>query len=167
MEELNIILDVTHLCDESFTEAMEHFNGPLWASHSNSRVFVPHNRQFTDEQMKLIIERGGVIGAALDTWMMVPNWVRGQSDPKDMGAGLEIIADNIERVCMLAGSAKYAAIGSDLDGAFGKEQSPYDLETIADLVKVAEILSDRNFTDEDIAGIMGGNWISFLKKTWS
>jgi membrane dipeptidase len=99
--------------------------------------------------------------------MMVPNWVRGESDPEEMGAGLEIIADNIERVCMLAGSTAHAAIGSDLDGAFGKEQSPYDLETIADLIKVAEILSDRNFTDEDIAGIMGGNWINFLKKTWS
>src|SRR5678815_6039346 len=70
MERLGLILDVTHLCDESFWEALDHFHGPLWASHSNCRALTPHNRQFTDEQFKALVERGAVIGGALDAWMM-------------------------------------------------------------------------------------------------
>jgi len=82
MERLEIILDVTHLCDKSFWEALDHFQGPLWASHSNCRALVPHNRQFADEQIEALIERGAVIGAALDAWMMVPNWVKKKTRPE-------------------------------------------------------------------------------------
>ncbi|WP_262886836.1 dipeptidase [Mucilaginibacter humi] len=82
MERLNIILDATHLCDDSFWEALDNFNGYVWASHNNCRAPVNHNRQYSDEQIKALIARGAVIGAALDAWMMVPNWVRGQSTPK-------------------------------------------------------------------------------------
>src|SRR5690606_9416136 len=53
MEKLNIILDATHLCDDSFWEALDHFNGPVWASHNNCRALVNHNRQFSDEQIKV------------------------------------------------------------------------------------------------------------------
>ena len=70
MDDLGIILDVTHLCDESFWEAIDIFKGPIWASHNNCRALVDHNRQFSDEQIKVIIERGGVIGAAFDAWML-------------------------------------------------------------------------------------------------
>ena len=76
MERLNIILDATHLCDDSFWEAMDHFHGHVWASHHNCRALVDHNRQFSDEQLKELISRGAVIGGVLDAWMMVPNWVR-------------------------------------------------------------------------------------------
>jgi membrane dipeptidase len=167
MSRLNIILDVTHLCDDSFAEAMDHFTGHLWASHSNNREFVPHNRQFTDSQMSQIIDRGGVIGIPLDAWMMVPDWERGVSDPRDREVTLDIMVDNIERVCELAGNAKHAAIGTDLDGAFGKEQCPYDLDTISDLQKLPELLSKRGFGDSDIENILSGNWIRFLRNAWS
>lgn len=75
MEKLNIILDATHLCDDSFWEALDHFNGHVWASHNNCRALVNHNRQFSDEQIKALIDRGAVIGGAMDAWMMVPDWV--------------------------------------------------------------------------------------------
>src|SRR5690606_36313616 len=77
MERLGIILDVTHLCDESFWEALDHFRGPVWASHNNCRALVPHHRQFSDEQLRALIARGAVIGAAFDAWMLVPGWQRG------------------------------------------------------------------------------------------
>jgi membrane dipeptidase len=121
MERLNIILDATHLCDDSFWEAMDHFNGHIWASHNNVRALVNHNRQFSDEQIKELITRGAVIGSALDAWMMVPNWVRGQSTPQSMDCRLEIIIDHLDHICQLAGNALHIGIGSDLDGAFGKE----------------------------------------------
>jgi membrane dipeptidase len=167
MERLNIILDATHLCDDSFWEALDHFNGHVWASHNNCRELVNHNRQFSDDQIKVLIERGAVIGGALDAWMMVPNWIRGKSNPKEMGCNLEKMIDHMDHICQLAGNANHIGIGSDLDGAFGREQCPYDLETIADLQTLPGLLSKRGYSALDIEKVMHGNWLSFLKKAWA
>src|SRR5438045_2718009 len=133
MERLNIILDVTHLCDDAFWQAIDHFHGNIWASHNNCRALVDHNRQFSDDQIRVLIERNAVIGAAFDGWMLVPNWIRGKSMPREMNCDLGKVIDNIDHICQLAGNVDHVAVGSDLDGGFGKEQCPYDLETIADL----------------------------------
>lgn len=166
MERLNIILDATHLCDDSFWEALNFFNGPVWASHNNVRALVPHNRQFSDEQIKALISRGAVIGGALDAWMMVPNWVRGQSTPHAMNCSLETLIYHLDHICQLAGNTLHIGIGSDLDGAFGREQCPYDLQTIADLQKLPHLLSKRGYTPLDIENIMHNNWLRFLQKAW-
>ena len=166
MEELNIILDATHLCDDAFWQAMDHFHGPVWASHNNCRKLVDHNRQFSDEMIRELINRGAVIGAALDAWMMVPGWIRQQSWPKPMNCNLEVIIDHIDHICQIAGNSLHVGMGSDLDGAFGKEQSPYDLDTIADLQKVPRLLQKRGYKPEDITNMMHGNWIRFLRNTW-
>jgi membrane dipeptidase len=128
---LGMILDVTHLCDQSMSQALDLFEGPVLASHHNCRALVPGDRQLTDEQIKRLIARGAVIGAALDAWMLYPNWIRGQTQPDVVS--LEAVADHIDHVCQLAGDARHAGIGSDLDGGFGFEQTPRDLNTIADL----------------------------------
>ena len=167
MEALNMILDITHLCDDAFWQALEHFNGPVWASHHNCRTLVNHNRQLSDDMIKALIERGSVIGAALDAWMMVPGWVRGASTPEATGCNLEKIIDHIDHICQLAGNALHVGIGTDLDGAFGKEQCPYDLETIADLQKLPLLFKQRGYGEEDISNIMHNNWLRFLRKAWS
>ena len=164
MERLGIILDATHLCDESFKDAMDIYNGPIWASHNNCRVFVPHNRQFSDDQITELANRDAVIGVALDAWMMVPGWVRGKSDPKAMGVSLKLMINNIDHICQLTGNSRHAAIGSDLDGAFGTEQCPYDLDTIADLQKVPDKLTEIGYSVTDIENILSNNWVRFLKK---
>jgi membrane dipeptidase len=166
MESLGIILDATHLCDDSFWEAMEIFNGSIWASHQNSRSLVNHNRQFTDEQFREIIRRGAVIGLPLDAWMMVPNWVRGVSNPKDMKVDLNVMIDHLVHICSLAGNVDHVGIGTDLDGGFGTEQSPSDISTIADLQKIPELLLKRGFSDPDITKICHQNWIDFLMNHW-
>ncbi|WP_324671781.1 dipeptidase [Hymenobacter sp. GOD-10R] len=166
MERLNIILDATHLCDDSFWEALDHFNGPVWASHNNCRALVNHNRQYSDDQIKALIERGAVIGAALDAWMMVPNWVKGESTPRDMTCNLEVMIDHIDHICQLAGNTLHVGLGTDLDGAFGREQCPYDLETIADLQKIPILLAKRGYTAQDIENMMHGNWLRFIRKVW-
>jgi membrane dipeptidase len=143
---------------------LDSFHGPVWASHNNCRKFVPHNRQFSDEQIVELAERGAVIGIALDAWMMVRDWVRGKSDPKEMGVSLKLMINNIDHICQLTGNSLHAAIGSDLDGAFGTEQSPYDLNTISDLQKVPGMLSESGYSDSDIQNILSENWIRFLKK---
>ncbi len=105
MERLNIILDATHLCDDSFWEAMDNFRGHVWASHHNCRTLVNHNRQFSDEQLKELIARGAVIGGVLDAWMLVPNWVRKESTPQGMNCNLEKVIDHMDHICQLAGNA--------------------------------------------------------------
>ena len=166
MDSLNIILDATHLCDISFWEALDHFKGPVWASHNNCRALVPHNRQFSDEQIKALIERGAVIGGAFDTWMLKPGWVRGKSTPMEEGVFISTVIDHIDHVCQLAGNALHSGLGTDLDGAFGKEQSPADLDTIADLQLIPPILKQRGYSEEDIDNIMYKNWIRFLRQAW-
>ena len=167
MENLNIILDATHLCDDSFWEAMDHFKGPVWASHNNCRALVNHNRQFSDDQLKELIRRGAVIGGVLDAWMMVPGWIRHVSVPKEMHCDLEVVIDHLDHICQLAGNALHIGIGSDLDGAYGKEQSPYDLDTIADLQRIPDLLAKRGYTEDDILNVAHGNWLRFLKKAWA
>lgn len=166
MDRLNMILDATHLCDDAFWDAMRVFNGPVWASHNNCRALVDHNRQFSDEMIKVLIERGAVIGGALDAWMMVPGWVRQQSTPEGMNCNLHKMLDHLDHICQLAGNTLHVGIGTDLDGAFGKEQSPYDLETIADLQKIPALLKERGYKQEDIENIMHGNWLRFLRRVW-
>jgi membrane dipeptidase len=166
MESLGIILDATHLCDDAFWQAMEHFNGHVWASHNNCRALVPHNRQFSDEQLKELIRRDAVIGAAFDAWMIVPNWERQVSTPESMDCKMDRVIDHIDHICQLAGNALHAGIGSDLDGAFGTEQCPYDLNTIADLQKMGALLEARGYSEEDVENVLHGNWLRFLRNAW-
>jgi membrane dipeptidase len=166
MERLGIILDATHLCDDAFWQTMRYFNGNVWASHQNCRSLVPHNRQFSDEQLRVLIERDAVIGLALDAWMIVPGWVRGQSTPRALGCNLEKALAHLDHICQLAGNALHVGIGSDLDGAFGTEQCPYDVETIADLQKIPDLLRKRGFSETDVENVMHGNWLRFLRRAW-
>jgi membrane dipeptidase len=167
MERVGMILDVTHLSDQCFDEALDIYRGPLLASHHNCRALVPNQRQLTDEQIQKLVNRGAVIGAALDTWMLVPGWIRGETTPEQAGVKLEAMVDHIDRVCQLAGNARHAAIGTDLDGGFGREQSPSDLDTIADLQRVPEMLRRRGYREEDVQGIMYGNWVRFFREAWT
>lgn len=165
MESVGMILDITHLSDQCFDEAMDLFGGPVLASHHNCRKLVPNQRQLTDAQIQELIKRNAVIGAALDNWMLLPNWIRGETDPKLVQ--LSAMIDHIDHVCQLAGNANHAAIGTDLDGGFGKEQSPSDLDTIADLQRLPEMLSQRGYKDAEIEGIMYRNWVNFFDRAWS
>jgi membrane dipeptidase len=167
MEALNIILDATHLCDDAFWQAMDNFNGSVWASHNNCRAIVNHNRQFSDEQITTLIARGAVIGAGMDASMIVPGWVHRQSTPQQMNCNLDRLIDHMDHICQLAGNSLHIGMGSDLDGAYGKEQCPYDIDTIEDLQKMPWLLSKRGYSTGDIENVMHGNWMRFLQKAWS
>ncbi len=164
MDKRKMVLDVTHLCDTAFWEALDVFSGPLWASHNNVRKIVNHNRQFSDEMIQEIISRKGIIGLALDAWMIVSNWERGSSTPKNMGVTLEKAVNHLVHICELAGNTNHVAIGTDLDGGFGTEQGPTDIDTIADLQKLPEILIKRGFTEIEIEHILSKNWLNKLEE---
>jgi membrane dipeptidase len=164
MEQLNLILDLTHLADESFWEAIEQFRGPVLASHNNCRAITPGDRQYDDDQIRAIIERDGVIGAALDAWMLAPGWTGNPA--KDPTVKLDSVLNHIDHICQLAGNARHIAIGSDLDGGFGKEQSPEDLDTIADLQELNPLLRKRGYSEADVRAVFHGNWMRFFERAW-
>lgn len=166
MDALNMILDVTHLTDEGFTQALDLYKGPIWASHHNCRALVPHQRQLTDDQIRMLIERGSVIGGVLDAWMLTTGWVRGISDPRKENITLDKLADHYDHICQLAGNSRHIAIGSDLDGMFGQEQSPWDIDTIADLPKLEQLLRKRGYEQNDIENIFHKNWLRFIHDAW-
>jgi membrane dipeptidase len=167
MERLGLILDVTHLSDDSFREALHRFRGRVWASHTNCRALVPHHRQFSDDQIRELIGRGAIIGIAFDAWMLVPDWVRGRTTPQEAGLTMARIIDHMDHICQLAGNARHVAIGSDLDGAFGTEQTPADVDTIADLRALPALLRTRGYSEEDARLIAHGNVVRFLGEAWA
>jgi membrane dipeptidase len=157
MQRLGVVLDVTHFSDQSFWEAMELYEGLVLASHNNCRALVPHQRQFSDEQIKAVFEHDGVIGVALDDWMLHPGWVVGMTTADQVP--LSRVVDHIDHICQLAGNTNHVGIGTDLDGGFGREQSPGDLDTIADLQRIPDMLRERGYSEHDVNAIMHGNWL--------
>ena len=164
MSRLGVILDLTHTSDTSFWQALEHYSGLVIASHNNCRTLVPNQRQFSDQQLTAIFERDGVIGTAFDAWMLAPEWDK--KKPDNSTITLETVANHIDHICQLAGNSYHAAIGTDLDGGFGREQSPSDVDSIADLPKLTAILERRGYSFADITSIMYGNWYRVLESTW-
>jgi membrane dipeptidase len=150
-----LVLDLTHLADQAFWEAIELFDGPVQCSHQCCRALVPGERQMDDAQLRAVIERDGVIGAALDAWMLYPGWIKGRTE--NTVCTLDAVAAHIDHVCQLAGNSLHAAIGSDLDGGYGQEQTPHDLDTIADLQRIADLLRARGYGEEDVRNVMHGN----------
>ena len=159
-ERLGIVLDTTHLCDTSFFEATDHFGGSICASHQACRALVPGQRQFSDEQLTMIIKRNGIVGVPCDAWMLHSGWVRGETSRRVLG--LDALVHQVDHICQLAGDCKHVSIGSDLDGGFGTEQTPSGLDSIADLQKLPELLDDRGYSDEAIGDVMGENWFRFF-----
>lgn len=166
MAGLKMICDITHLTDEGIQEALDTYDGAIWASHNNCRALVPGQRQLSDEQIAALVARGAVIGVVCDAWMLVPGWERGVTDPHEAGVSLRSLVDHIDHLCQVVGNAKHVGIGSDLDGGYGTEQGPTDLDTIADLQRLSGMLQARGYGADEVEGILGGNWIRFLRNHW-
>ena len=171
MEAAGMILDLTHSSDESVRQSLDLFSGPVLASHQNCRALVPGERQFPDELLRAIIERGGVVGVSMDTWMLYRAGVDWDNIPPRRSVftleevTLDDLADHIDHLCQLAGDARHAAIGGDTDGQGGKDGAPLEVDTVADYQKVSEVLERRGYGTEDIAAVMHGNWQRFFE-TW-
>jgi len=159
IDKLGIVLDMTHLSDRSFNQVAGSYAGKVIASHQAARKYCDWQRQFSDEQIRFVVQRGGILGMPLDTAMLQSGWVRGVSKPE---VTLERVVDNIDHICQLAGSARHVGIGSDLDGGYGNEQTPSDLNTIADLQNLPALLEKRGYPTADVAGVMHANWLRFF-----
>jgi membrane dipeptidase len=164
MADLGFILDITHLSEEASLQALERYEGVIVATHSNARALVPGERQLSDEQIRHLAERDGVTGVVLYNRFLKPDFAKG--DPKE-SVTLDRVVAQIDHICQLLGDAEHVGIGSDMDGGFGREALPAEMDTVADLVKIAPALAERGYDDEAIARIMGGNWVERLRAGFS
>ena len=161
MMDFNLVLDVSHLSEQACLQAIDRYDGPVIASHANPRKLVSGNRQLSDDMIKAVLERDGVMGILPINSMLKEGWKRG--DRKD-AVTVADVAGAMDYVCQLAGDAQHVALGTDFDGGFGAESAPAELDTIADLPKVATALKARGYAEADIEAILGGNWLRILRR---
>ena len=165
----NIALDLTHASDLVFWQLLDYWQGPVHASHCNCRALVPGQRHLSDEMIQAIAERGGVIGAVFAEFMLNPeiNFDDPATYPQTARRPMSAVVDHIDHICQLVGNSDHVAIGSDLDGGFGREMAPIDYDTIADLQRFLDILDRRGYSTNDIAAIAHGNLSRFFRQAWS
>ncbi len=161
MEQVGMILDTSHMAEQSFFEALDIFHGTVIASHSNARAFVNTDRQLSDEMIRAVVDRDGVIGIVTYNRFLKEGW------DKSAAKGEVTLADvvkHIKHMCDLAGDTRHVGIGTDFDGGFGVESAPLEIDSVADLYKVGDALTAASFNDQDIANILGLNWIRLLRR---
>ncbi len=165
----NIALDLTHASDLVFWQLLDYWSGPVHASHCNCRALVPGQRHLSDEMIQALVERGGVIGAVFAEFMLnsAIDFDDPATYPQTARRPMSAAVDHIDHICQLAGNCDHVAIGSDLDGGFGREMAPIDYDTIADLQRFLDILDRRGYSTNDIAAIAHGNLLRFFRQAWS
>ena len=168
LRKARIVLDLAHATDLAFWQILEYWDGPVHASHANCRALVPGQRHLSDEMIAAIAGRGGVVGMVFAEQMLNPAWH--WEDPATHRTtatrSMSAVAEHVDHICQLLGNADHVALGSDLDGGFGRDLVPIDLDTIADLQGFVGILRARGYCEEDVRKITHGNLIRFFRKAW-
>jgi membrane dipeptidase len=162
MESAGLILDLSHMAEASYFEALDLYHGPVIASHSNCRAYVPTDRQLSDEMIRALIKRDGVIGVVFFNQFLHPRWA--ESGKVKSQVTLVDVVKHIQHICEIAGDTLHAAIGSDFDGGFGAESIPAELDHVTDLHKLEKTLREAIFSENDVENIMSGNWLRTLKR---
>lgn len=162
MANFNTILDLSHLAEQACHEALDSYEGVVIASHSNPRRFCDSDRHLTDDLIRKLGERDGVMGVVLYNRFLRTGWVK--SDGKH-AITMSTVIDAIDYICQITGSAKHAGIGSDFDGGFGVESTPAEFDTVSDLWQIGDALRDRGYVEDDIADILGGNMLRKLRES--
>jgi membrane dipeptidase len=157
------ILDLSHMDVHAARQSLDLYPGPIVASHANAARIIPEyegNRMLPDVVIRGLVARGGVIGVVPFCKFLDYRWNKG--DPRE-AITLESLADQVDYICQLAGDARHVGLGSDFDGGYGVASVPAGLDTIADLQKLGPTLTSRGYNDEDVASVLGGNWLHFLE----
>jgi len=162
MADLRLILDLTHMSETAAFQSLDAYDGPVVATHANARDLVPTERQLGDRQIRLIGERDGMIGCVLFNAFLRAGYRKGDGKAT---VTLDDVVAHIDHICQLIGDARHAGIGSDFDGGFGAADIPTPLDSIADLHLIGDALGEKGYSPADVAGIMGGNWVTFLRRT--
>jgi membrane dipeptidase len=169
LRDVGMVLDLTHAADLTFWQILDYWDGPVHASHCMCRTLVPGQRHLSDEMIKALVERGGVIGMVFAEYMLNPdiNFDDPTTYPTTARRTMLAVIDHIDHICQLTGNCDHVAIGSDLDGGFGRELAPTDYNTIADLQTFLGHLERRGYSADDITKIAHGNLVGFFRQAWS
>jgi membrane dipeptidase len=160
MASFNAMLDLSHMAEEAFFEALDNYPGQVIASHSNPRHFCDTDRHLSDAMIRRLAEHNGVMGVVPYNNFL---WPRGASQVAKNKTPLSRFIEVIDYVCQVVGSAQHVGIGTDLDGGFGLENIPTELDTIADLHLIGKALAQRGYSESDISLILRGNFLRALR----
>ncbi|MBL8049721.1 MAG: membrane dipeptidase [Anaerolineales bacterium] len=166
MADFNFTLDLSHMDERAAVEALDIYEGPIVGTHANCASLMPNantNRHFTDRIIECIIEHDGVIGIVPFNSYLKVGWMRDKGHLRDE-VPLQTVVNHIDHVCQIAGNSLHVGIGSDFDGGFGLQSVPPEIDSVADLQKLAPLLSVRGYNQIDIENILGNNWITRLKR---
>jgi len=158
LDQLGVIHDTSHLAEQSFWQLLDLTTGPVIASHSNCRNLIPTDRQLSDAMIQALARRGGVIGINFYDQFLLPPAERAKRR-----ANFSDVLRHIQYLADLLGDTRHIGLGTDMDGGLGREQIPREITTWADLPRLAEALANANFSDRQISGIMGNNWMEFFR----
>jgi membrane dipeptidase len=164
MAECGFVLDISHMDERAVLQALDHYPGAVIASHSNALALLKgsdSNRHLSDVVIRVLLERGGVIGIVPLGNFLLPGWKAGDSRQE---IGLKRVVAHIDYVCQMAGNALQVGLGTDFDGGFGVQSAPFEIDSSADLQKIGPLLAEKGYSDTDIAAILGENWISLLRR---
>jgi membrane dipeptidase len=161
LADANILLDLSHLSEAAYHQALDRYEGPLVASHSNPRRFRDTDRHLSDDMIRLLAERDGVMGTVIYNRFLHPTWQPGDSR---QAVPFTTVLDVIDHVCQVTGSSRHVGLGSDMDGGFGLEALPQGMDTVGDLWWVGDGLRRRGYHEADIAAILGGNFLRKLQE---
>jgi membrane dipeptidase len=165
MADFNFTLDLSHMDEQAAVEALDIYRGPIVGTHANCLSLMPNantNRHFSDRIIEGIVERDGVVGVVPYNSYLKVGWTVEKNTREEVP--LRYVADHLDHICQIAGDALHAGIGSDFDGGFGLQSIPPEMDTIADLQNLTSLLQARGYSETDVANILGGNWITRLKR---
>ena len=163
MAQTGFILDISHMDEPAALECIQTYPGQIIASHSNVASLVKGyftNRLLSDQVVEELIDRGGVIGVVpLNAFL---NW-EWRADGGRAAVSLRLVAEQIDHICQIAGNCDHVGIGSDFDGGFGLEEVPAELDSVADLQKLAPFLQNLGYNQIDISKIFADNFLRVLE----
>lgn len=149
MNRLGMLIDLAHITAPGFFDVLELSEDPVLFTHGNCRSLWDHPRNLTDEQLKALAKNGGVIGISFVAAFM-----------NRETATLKTVADHIDHVVQVLGSADHVAYGSDFDGT----TTPPGLEDVTRLPDLTAELLSRGYSESDMAKILGGNYLRVFKQ---
>ncbi|RPI30839.1 MAG: peptidase M19 [Chloroflexota bacterium] len=164
MADFNFGLDLSHMDEKAALRALDAYPGVIFASHSNAAALLngaETNRHITSQMISGLIERDGVIGVVPYNRFLMVGW---SQDDGRSEVSLQRVVAHIDYICQMAGDARHVGLGSDFDGGFGWQSVPVEVDTIADLRKIVPLLAEKGYTEEDIAAILGENWLTLLRR---
>ncbi len=146
MNEIGILVDVSHMDEETFESTIQTTSKPLIATHSGAYSVKPHVRNLKDSQLKAVADSGGVVHVVFCRYFI-----------GDVDSGVEVLVDHIEHIINVIGE-DHVGLGSDFDGA----TMPVDLPDISHMQLVAKTMKNRGFSEDTIDKVMGLNSLRLI-----